>query len=91
MERAVEVADESKELMREDSALAGACSLAYLDHERVRDAARSAAYSLRINPECIDALTTEGTLKLAAGDVEAAHAVFVRLSMSAQSGVPGAI
>jgi tetratricopeptide (TPR) repeat protein len=76
MDRAVTVADENRELARTDSALAGAFAMVYLDDSRAVDAARCAAYSLRANPRCIDALTVDATLRLAAGDVETAKKVF---------------
>ena len=76
MDRAIFVADENKELARRDSALAGAYALAYLDDNRAVDAARCAAYSLRLNPRCIDALTVDATLKLAGGDTDTAKREF---------------
>jgi Flp pilus assembly protein TadD len=76
MDRGVEVADANKQIVRGDSALAGACSLLYADDNRLADAARCAAYSLRENPRCIDALTTDATLKLASGETDSAKRIF---------------
>jgi len=76
IDRAVTIADENKELARKDSALAGAYALVYMDDSRAADAARCAAYSLRANPRCIDALLVDATLRLASGDVDTAKREF---------------
>jgi tetratricopeptide (TPR) repeat protein len=76
MDRAVGVADENQSLFPVDSALAGVCALVYLDANRAVDAAKCASYSLRGNPNCIDALTVDATLKLATGDLSGAKQEF---------------
>ena len=79
MDRALAVADENKELARTDSALAGVYALLYLDANRPADAARCAVYSLRQNPNGIDALTVDATLKLSTGAVDGAQKGFERI------------
>jgi tetratricopeptide (TPR) repeat protein len=87
MERATAVADENKELGRSDAALAGVFALAYLDDSRASDSAKFAAVALRGNPNNVDALLSDGTLRTASGDVERAQQSYERvLAMSPASG-----
>jgi tetratricopeptide (TPR) repeat protein len=73
MERAVEVADENKDRARGDAGLAGVFALVYLDDSRAADAAKFAALALRGQPNNIDALITDGTLRTSSGDIERAQ------------------
>jgi tetratricopeptide (TPR) repeat protein len=79
MDRALEVADENRELARTDGALSGVYSLLYTDASRVADAKKFSIYALRSNPENIDALTTDATLRVASGDVDEAKEVFEKV------------
>jgi tetratricopeptide (TPR) repeat protein len=87
MERATTVADENKDLGRSDAALAGVYALAYLDDSRASDAAKFAALALRSNPNNMDALLTDGTLRTGSGDIERAQQSYERvLAMNPSSG-----
>ena len=76
MSEAVEIGGENLEAARQDAALAGVFSLAFLDAGDPIKAARCVAWALKGNPRSIDGLVVQGTLDLGRLDLAAATARF---------------
>jgi tetratricopeptide (TPR) repeat protein len=75
---AVAIADANSVPARADAALAGVYALLYLDESRSTDAAHWAGIALALDPECVDALTAQGTLAVTRGQAAEAQACFER-------------
>jgi tetratricopeptide (TPR) repeat protein len=73
IEKAVEIATANVDAARDNGALAGVFALAFLDGDDPARAARCAAFALKENPQSIDGLIVQGTLRL--GQLETAEAV----------------
>lgn len=76
MDKALEIANTDSEAGREDGALAGVLALLYLDANESGQAARWAARALSLNPNSVDALIVQGTLRTGAFDLASARAQF---------------
>jgi tetratricopeptide (TPR) repeat protein len=76
---AVAVADSHSEAGMHDSGVAGVYALAYMDAGDALEAARYAGRALAVNPDSVDALTVEATLRLAKLESAAAERQFRRV------------
>lgn len=65
IDKAVEIATENVGAARGDGAVAGVFALAFLDGDDPARAARCAAHALEHNPDSVDGLIVQGTLRLA--------------------------
>jgi Flp pilus assembly protein TadD len=76
--KALAVADAHAELGTRDGAIAGVYALVYLDEGQAARAARYARNALAANPDSIEGLTVEATLKLAKLETASAEQQFRR-------------
>lgn len=78
VDEALVVAKTAAESGRANGALAGVLALLYLDAEEPAQAARWSARALALNPQSVDGLVVQGTLRTGAFDLPTARGLFMR-------------
>lgn len=76
LSEAAAVADANSAPALADPLLAGTYALLYLDKAQPETAAKWAKAALAVDPQCVDALTVQGTLCMASGETNGARASF---------------